>query len=295
MELGFIGLGAMGKPMAKRFLGGEHKLSVFDVTSEARAELAAGGAVDCSSPKDVAGRADIVFMSLPNSAIVTKVVTGEDGILTGLRKGAVVIDLSSVDPATSRTLAGAVEAAGGDYVDAPVSGGVSGAAAGTLTIMAGASLAVFEKCVPVLSLLGKKILHVGEVGAGDAVKIVNNLLLGANMAALAEALVLGRKLGLDSSVMYDVISQGSGKSYVVDAKMQNFIMKGNFQPGFAITLQAKDLGLALDAARGVEMPLPMTSQAVALYEEAMASGLGGEDISALVKKWEQLMDVEVRG
>jgi len=295
MELGFIGLGAMGKPMAKRLLGDEHCLSVFDVTSGARAELAAGGAVDCSSPKEVALRADIVFLSLPNSAIVTKVVTGEDGILAGLRKGAVVIDLSSVDPATSRTLAAEVESSGGDYMDAPVSGGVSGAAAGTLTIMAGAKLDVFEKCLPVLALLGKKVLHVGNVGAGDAVKIVNNMLLGANMAALAEALVLGSKLGLDSSVMHDVISQGSGKSYALDAKMQNFIMKGNFQPGFAMTLQAKDLGLALDAARDVEMPLPMTRQAAALYEEAINSGLGGEDISALVKTWEQLMDVKVRG
>lgn len=294
MKLGFIGLGAMGKPMAKRLLDAGHELAVFDVTPEVKAEFSAMGAAACSSPLEVAAQADFICLSLPNSAIVRNVVSGEEGVLKGAQSGTVVIDLSSVDPATTRNLAEEAGVKGVDYIDAPVSGGVSGAAAGTLTIMVGGKMDAVQKSKPVLELLGKKVLHVGEVGAGDAVKIVNNMLLGANMAALAEALVLGRKMGLDGSVMHDVISQGSGKSYALDAKMKNFILKGNFQPGFALSLQAKDLGLALEAARDVDMPLPMTSQAASLYEEAISDGYGMEDIAALIKKWEQLMDVEVR-
>jgi 2-hydroxymethylglutarate dehydrogenase len=294
MKLGFIGLGAMGKPMAKRLAEASYELSVFDVDEGAVAELAGVGARGCSSPLEVAGQAEIIFMSLPNSAIVGHVVTGDEGVLAGAKEGAVVIDLSSVDPDCSRRLAAQAAQKGIDYMDAPVSGGVSGAAAGTLTIMLGAKDGSVERVLPVLNQLGKKIVHVGDVGAGDAVKIVNNLLLGANMAALAEALVLGKKLGLEAGTMAEIIGQGSGKSYVLDAKMQNFIMKGNFKPGFAVDLQYKDLGLAMDAAKKTKMPLPMTSQAIQLFEMARAKGYGNEDMSSVIKVWEELMDTEVR-
>ena len=294
MKLGFIGLGAMGKPMAKRLAEASYQLSVYDVDDGAVAELAGFGARGCASPQEVAGQAEIIFMSLPNSAIVGHVVAGDEGVLAGAKEGAVIIDLSSVDPDCTRRLADQAAQKGIDYMDAPVSGGVSGAAAGTLTIMLGAKDDSVERVLPVLNQLGKKIVHVGDVGAGDAVKIVNNLLLGANMAALAEALVLGKKLGLEAETMAEIIGQGSGKSYVLDAKMQNFIMKGNFKPGFAVDLQYKDLGLAMDAAQKTKMPLPMTSQAIQLFEMARAKGYGNEDMSSVIKVWEELMDTKVR-
>ena len=294
MKLGFVGLGAMGKPMAKRLLDASYGLSVYDVDGEAVAELAGLGANGCSSPKEVAGQADIIFLSLPNSAIVNHVVAGDDGVLAGAKAGSVIVDLSSVDPDTTRRLAAMASKKEVDYMDGPVSGGVSGAVAGTLTIMLGADQGSVEKVLPILNHLGKKIVHVGGVGAGDAVKIVNNLLLGANMAALAEALVLGKKMGLEADTMSEIVGQGSGKSYVLDAKLQNFIMKGNFKPGFAVDLQYKDLGLALDAAQKAKMPLPMTSQAIQLFEMARAKGFGSEDMSSVIKVWEELMDTEVR-
>ena len=294
MKLGFIGLGAMGKPMAKRLVAASHDLFVYDVAESAVNELAKLGARGCSSPSEVAKASEMTLLSLPNSAIVARVVAGDNGVFAGAVEGHTIIDLSSVDPKSTRRLAVEADQKGIDYMDAPVSGGVSGAEVGSLTIMLGARSTSVEKVMPVLSILGKKISHVGDVGAGDAVKIVNNLLLGANMAALAEALVLGRKLGLEARTMSEIIGQGSGKSYVLDAKMQNFIMKGNFKPGFAVDLQYKDLGLAMDAAKNAKMPLLMTSQAIQLFEMARAKGYGGEDISSVIKVWEELMDIQVR-
>lgn len=294
MKLGFIGLGAMGKPMAKRLVAASHDLFVYDVAESAVDELVKHGARGCSSPLEVAKETEMILLSLPNSAIVARVVAGDEGVFVGAGEGHTIIDLSSVDPKSTRRLAAEADQRGIDYMDAPVSGGVSGAEAGSLTIMLGARSTSVAKVMPVLSILGKKISHVGTVGAGDAVKIVNNLLLGANMAALAEALVLGRKLGLEAGTMSEIIGQGSGKSYVLDAKMQNFIMKGNFKPGFAVDLQYKDLGLAMDAAKDAKMPLPMTSQAIQLFEMARAKGYGGEDMSSVIKVWEELMDIQVR-
>lgn len=294
MKLGFIGLGAMGMPMAKRLISTPHAIYVYDVVSDAVEKLAGLGAQVCSSPFEIGKEAEIILLSLPNSAIVSSVVLGEDGVLAGAASGAAIIDLSSVDPETTRRLAAEAAKKGVDYMDAPVSGGVSGAEAGTLTIMLGAKETSVARATLVLAYLGKKISHVGNVGAGDAVKIVNNLLLGANMAALAEALVLGKKLGLGAETMNEIIGKGSGKSYVLDAKMQNFIMKGNFKPGFAVDLQHKDLGLAVDAAQKMKMPLPMTSQAIQLFETARAKGYGNEDMSSVIKVWEELMGAEVR-
>ncbi len=294
MKLGFIGLGAMGKPMAKRLLAAVHELFVFDVVKEAVAELEELGARTCTSSAMVGEQAEIILLSLPNSSIVANVVLGAEGVLAGAASGATIMDLSSVDPESTRKLATEAAKKGVDYMDAPVSGGVSGAEAGTLTIMLGAKESSVAKVTPILAHLGKNISHVGDVGAGDAVKIVNNLLLGANMAALAEALVLGKKLGLSGETMHEIIGQGSGKSYVLDAKLENFILKGNFKPGFAVDLQYKDLGLAVDAAKKTKMPLPMTNQAVQLFEMARARGYGDKDMSSVIKIWEELMDVEVR-
>lgn len=293
MRVGFIGLGAMGRPMAKRLLASSHEIYIFDVLEEAVRELEGLGAQRCTTPLEVGKQTAATFMSLPNAGIVTRVVSGAEGILAGSATGHVIIDLSSVDPGCSRRMAELCRIQEIGYIDAPVSGGVAGAANGTLTIMAGGEKQILEKVSELLEVLGKTI-HVGDVGAGGAIKIVNNLLLGANMAALAEALVLGRKLGLKGSTMAEIIGQSSGKSYVFDAKLEKFILKNNFDPGFAIDLQHKDLGLALDAANEVGMPLPMTSMATQLFQTARAKGLGNRDMSAVIRIWEELMDVEVR-
>ncbi len=294
MKLGFIGLGAMGIPMSQRLLDAAYALHIYDVVEAAVAALAANGARRCASPRAVAENSQIVFSSLPNAAIVGKVMRGETGVFAGASAGKVVIDLSSVDPYSTKQLA--AEAAGKkfEYIDAPVSGGVAGAVAGTLTIMVGAGDDCFKKVEPLLNILGKKIIHVGEVGAGDAVKIVNNMLLGANMAALAEALVLGRKAGLKAQTMYDIIKESSGRSYVLETKMPNFIMKDNFESGFAVDLMYKDLGLAIETAKTLNMPVPVINMVQQVYEMARAKGYGRQDMSSVVKIWAELMDTKIQ-
>lgn len=294
MKVGFIGLGAMGKPMAKRLLAVSHELFVYDRNKDSVTELEALGATGCDNPAGVAAQADVTLMSLPNSTIVSQVVMAEDGLLSTASAGNIIIDLSSVDPGCSRKLAAAAAEKEVGYVDAPVSGGVAGAAAGSLTIMAGGSEYTIERVRHLLDQLGSKVVHIGDVGAGDAIKIVNNMILGANMAVLAEALVLGKKLGLSGETMSEIIGQGSGKSYVLDAKLDKFIRAGNFNPGFAIDLQHKDLGLAMDAAKDAGVPVPMGSLATQLYEMAKAKGMGNKDMSAVIRIWEDLVGVEVR-
>lgn len=294
MNVGFIGLGVMGKPMAVNLIKAGHSLTVYDIMHDAVEELARAGAKAASSPKELAGGVDAVITMLPNAAIVEATLTGESGLLAAARPGLVIVDMSSVAPHTSVRMAQLASAKSVGYVDAPVSGGAAGAAAGTLTIMAGGSPADVERIMPLLQAMGKNVRHMGETGSGDAVKMVNNLLLGANMAALAEALVLGVKSGLPAHTMYEVISNSSGASYALAAKMPNFIMKGHFAPGFAIDLQYKDLELAVESAKAMALPLPMTNAAQQVFELARASGLGREDISAVVKVWEKLAGVTVR-
>lgn len=294
MQLGFIGLGAMGKPMALNLLKASYDLWVNDVKQEAVAELVKAGAKPCSSPQELAGVVDVVITMLPNDKIVEEVILGANGFLQGGRAGQIIIDMSSVAPQSTRKMANAVQAKGIRYVDAPVSGGVAGASAGALTIMVGGDRETVRAVEPILKVLGQKIYHVGDVGAGDAVKLVNNLLLGANMAALAEALVLGAKAGLDPQTMYEIIKVSSGRSYALEAKVPNFILKGNFVPGFAVDLQYKDMELAVETAKSLGIPLPVTTMAQQVFEMARAKGLGREDISAVIKIWEEMAGVQVR-
>lgn len=294
MKIGFIGLGAMGRPMAKNVRKAGFDLAVCDVNQEAVNEMTALGAVAKATAAEVAAESDIICTSLPNSSILKSVVLGPDGIINGIKAGALVVDLSSVEPAVARDLSGALKAKGASLIDAPVSGGVSGAAAGTLTIMVGASDQELAQATPVLKAIGKTISHVGQVGSGQAMKLVNNLLLGANMAAVAEALTLGAKLGLAPGTMIDIIGQSSGRSYALEAKAPNFILKGNFAPGFAVDLQYKDLELAVSTAKSLAQPLPMANAAQQIFEIARAKGWGREDISAIIKFFEEMAGVEVR-
>lgn len=294
MKVGFIGLGVMGKNMATNLVKKGYKLKVSDLNKAAVNELKEMGAEEGNSAAEVAAESDIVFTSLPNSQIVEAVVTGKGGILEGAKEGMIFVDLSSITPKAIQNIAKKASAKGVKVLDAPVSGGLAGAQKGTLTIMVGGEEETFNKALPALNCIGTKVFHVGDIGAGDTIKLVNNLLLGANMVAVSEALALGVKAGLKPETMYDIISQSSGSSYALTAKYKNFIAKGNFKPGFTIDLQYKDLQLAVTTAKDLKMPLLIGNMAQQMYEVARAKGLGTEDISAVLKVYEELGNIEVR-
>lgn len=294
MNVGFIGLGAMGKNMAKNLQKAGLNLFVTDPFAPAVKELTDLGATAGADAGAVAAAVDVVCTSLPNSAILMDVVLGENGVLKNMKAGGLHIDFSSVEPAVARDLAVKYQEKGCGFVDAPVSGGMSGAEAGSLTIMVGASEVNFAKAKPIMEHIGNNINRMGDVGSGQSMKLVNNLLLGANMVAVAEALTLGVKLGLSPQVMYDIISRSSGGSYALERKVKNFIMAGNFIPGFAVDLQYKDLELAISTAKSMSVPLPMGTLAQQIFEIAKAKGWGKEDISAVVKFFEEMAQVEVR-
>lgn len=293
-KIAFIGLGAMGKPMAINVAKAGYSLAVYDLVTSAVDELVALGASAAGSPAAAAKGCDIVLLSLPNAAIVANVVSANDGVLAGSHTGQIIVDLSSVPPEHSRRMARLAEARGAAYLDAPVSGGVAGAVAGTLTIMVGGADSAFAVCEPVLKLIGKTIHHVGPVGAGDALKLVNNLMLGINMVGASEALALGVKAGLDPKKMMEVIRGSSGRSYALEAKAENFIFKGNFEPGFAIDLQYKDLEIAVQTGKDLGVPLLMTNVAQQVFEAARSEGLGRKDISAIITVLERLAKIQVR-
>lgn len=294
-RIGFIGLGAMGKPMAVNIVKAGFPVSCFDVNSDNLQELKDLGATASENGGQVAESADIIFTSLPNAAIVETVMAGNDGIFSQCQKGTVIVDMSSVSPSSTLKMAKIAAESGIAYVDAPVSGGTKGAVAGTLTIMVGADKNVFDRIRPVLEVIGKDIYHVGATGSGDAIKIVNNLMLGCNMATLAEALILGVKCGLNLETMQEIIGKSSGRSYVMDAKLEKFIMEEEYAGGFAMDLQYKDLGLALEAGKENNIPLPMTALATEIFQSGRAMGLGREDMSAVIKVWENITNVRLAG
>lgn len=294
MRIGFVGLGVMGKRMAINVLKGGHELSVFDLNKDAVNELVNLGAQEADTYEKLAKDKEIIFTSLPNSAIVESVMLSENGLINSADKNTIIIDLSSITPKTIQNIARRAESKNIKVLDAPVSGGASGAEKGTLTIMVGGEKESFEKSLEVLNCIGSKVYHVGDVGAGDTVKLVNNLLLGVNMVAVTEALSLGVKAGLKPEILYDIISQSSGSSYALTAKYKNFIAKGNFEPGFMIDLQYKDLQLAVDTAKDLKMPLMIGNVSQQMFEIARGKGLGTEDISAVIKIYEELGNILVR-
>ncbi|AJA46385.1 2-(hydroxymethyl)glutarate dehydrogenase [Clostridium pasteurianum DSM 525 = ATCC 6013] len=287
MRIGFIGLGVMGKNMANNILKKGYELKVYDLSENVVKEFKEKGALVGESPAEVAKGADIVMTSLPNSEIVKSVILGEKGILESASAGTVIIDLSSITPKTIQHIAKEAEKKGVEVIDAPVSGGSTGAEKGTLTIMAGGKEEVFNDVKKVLKSIGEKIYYVGSVGAGDTVKLVNNLLLGANMAAVSEALTLGMKAGLDTDILFEIISKSSGNSYALTSKYERFIKEKNFKPGFMIDLQYKDLQLAVDTAKDLKMPLIIGNLTQQMYQMARSEGMGKEDISAMMKLYEK--------
>ncbi len=295
MRVGFIGLGVMGKPMAKNLLKAGYSLVVckhLDPTPVN--ELVAAGAQEAISPKQVAEMSDAVITMLPDSAEVEEVVLGENGLLKGAKKGLIIIDMSSIAPSTSRRIATEAEKRGVEVLDAPVSGGETGAIQGTLAIMVGGKEATFSKCVDILRAMGKSIVRVGDAGAGQVVKLANQIIVALNIAALSEAFVLGAKAGVDPRIMYQAIRTGFAGSNVLDAKIPT-ILERNFKPGFKIRLHHKDLKNALEAARELKVPIPLTSLVQQELCALINEGKGEADHSAIINFSERLADTEVRG
>jgi 3-hydroxyisobutyrate dehydrogenase-like beta-hydroxyacid dehydrogenase len=281
MNVGFIGLGAMGLPMAKRVQGAGHQVfTAFHRRREPADELAALGATVLASPAEVAGASDVVITIVPADRELKETVLGENGVLHGLTRGQVLIEMTTATPLTMQEVERAIVAAGGEVLDAPVSGGTPAAAQGTLTIMAGGDADLLERCRPLLSAMGTQIVHVGPVGQGKVVKMVNQMMAAAHLLMIGEAFALGVRCGADPRTLYDVIKVSSGYSRMMDLRLPGFLLDGTFQPGFRLDLMKKDVALAIDSSKTLGVPLPLTSSVSQLFSAASASGQGNADFSA---------------
>lgn len=293
MKIGFIGLGIMGRPMAKNLMKAGYKLVVYDINKEPVRELVSLGAEEGFSPKDVAERTDIIITMLPDSPQVKEVILGENGVLEGAKKGSIIVDMSSIAPAVSKEIAMKAEEKGIDFLDAPVSGGEPKAIDGTLAIMVGGKKEVLDKCYDILSKMGSSIVHCGEVGAGNITKLANQIIVALNIAAMSEALVLGTKAGVDPETIYKAIRGGLAGSTVLDAKAPKVIAR-DFTPGFKIDLHIKDLKNALSTAHEIGVPLLLTSQIMEILQALKVDGKGLSDHSAIIQFYEKLAKIEVK-
>jgi 2-hydroxy-3-oxopropionate reductase len=279
--IGFIGLGVMGKPMARNLMAAGQDLVVYSRTRSDVEELAGAGATAASSPREVGAACEVTIAMLPDSPQVEEVFGGEDGVLAGAASGSLVIDMSTISPVVTRALAARAADRGVGYVDAPVSGGDVGAREGTLSIMAGGSEEDFERARPLLEALGKTIVHVGPVGAGQVVKACNQVVVALTIEAVGEALVLGSKAGVDPATIIRVLSGGLAANRVMELRGRNFL-EHDFEPGFRIDLHHKDLGIALSTAREYGVALPATAAVSEMLQALRTRGMGDRDHSALL-------------
>ena len=293
MKIGFIGLGIMGRPMSRNLVKAGHTLVVLDRNAAAVEEARALGAEAVATPREVAERTDLIITMLPNSPQVKEVVLGADGILQGARRGAVVIDMSSIAPLVSRELGARLAEAGVDMLDAPVSGGQPKAIDGTLSIMVGGAPAVFEACLPVLKAMGASVVRTGDLGAGNVTKLANQIIVALNIAAMSEALVLATKAGVEPELVYQAIRGGLAGSTVLDAKAP-LVLDRRFAPGFRINLHIKDLANVLETSHELGVPLPLTAAVMEMMQALKVDGKGDLDHGSLVTHYEKLAQVEVR-
>ncbi|MBX3488100.1 MAG: 3-hydroxyisobutyrate dehydrogenase [Parvibaculum sp.] len=288
-KVGFIGLGNMGGPMARNLLKAGHELKVFDLSEKAVAGLVEAGAAKASRASDAARNVEFVVTMLPAGEHVRSVYLGDEGLVAAAAKGTVFIDSSTIDVPSARETIAAAEKAGMQMVDAPVSGGVGGAEAGTLTFMVGGSDEAFGKAKPLLEKMGKNIFHAGAAGNGQVAKVCNNMILGISMIGVSEAFVLGEKLGLDAQTLFDISSTASGQcwsmtSYCpVPGPVPASPANRNYAPGFSAAMMLKDLRLAQDASKTARTPTPLGAQAAQLYALMEAAGEDGLDFSGVIK------------
>nr|WP_314257350.1 2-hydroxy-3-oxopropionate reductase [uncultured Devosia sp.] len=286
MQIGFIGLGVMGMPMAGHLIAAGHQVNLYRV-KERHAALVEAGGKSCESAAEVAMRSDIVILMLPDTGDVESVLFGEDGIEVHIEAGKLVIDMSSISPVATKQFAERLRSRGVGYVDAPVSGGEVGAKNATLSIMAGGSEGDFARALPLFEKLGKNITRVGNVGDGQTAKVANQIIVGLTIEAVAEALTFAKVAGADPAKVREALMGGFASSRILEVHGDRMV-KRTFDPGFRIRLHRKDLALAIDAARELDLALPNTAATQQLMNGAIAQGLGDRDHSALVQAIENL-------
>jgi 2-hydroxy-3-oxopropionate reductase len=294
MKIGFIGLGIMGKPMAKNLLKAGHTLVVSTHNADAARELEELGASTAATPREIAEQVELVVTMLPNSPQVEQVALGSDGIADGAHEGLVYVDMSSIAPASAQSVARALAELGVPMLDAPVSGGEPKAVDGTLSVMVGGDRAAFEELRDVLGAMGSSVVHVGDVGAGNTTKLANQVVVALNIAAVSEAFVLAQKAGVSPQAVLDAIRGGLAGSTVMEAKAP-MMLAGDFKPGFRINLHVKDLVNALDTGHEVGAPLPLTASVLEMLTSLTAHGHEGDDHSGLVQHYESLAGTRLSG
>ena len=293
MYIGFIGLGIMGKPMAKNLLKAGYDLVAYDVVEASLKEVVAAGAKVGTSPRDVASQCEIIITMLPNSPHVKTAVLGKDGVIEGIKRGSILVDMSSIAPLASREVAAELAAKGAEMLDAPVSGGEPKAVDGTLAIMVGGKQAIFDKVKDILLKMGSSAVLCGDIGAGNVTKLANQIIVALNIAAMSEALVLATKAGVDPEKVFDAIKGGLAGSTVLNAKAP-MVLQGNYKPGFRIELHIKDLQNALDTAHEISTPIPLTSQVMEMMQAMKVDGKQTEDHGGLIQFYEKLAGIKVR-
>lgn len=292
MKVGFIGLGIMGKPMAKNLIAAGHQVVVSSHNQTTAAELAAAGATVADTPKQIAEQVDLVITMLPNSPDVKAVALGADGIIEGAHNGLIFVDMSSIAPLVAREVSDTLADKGIAMLDAPVSGGEPKAIDGTLSVMVGGDKPVFDQVKDVLSAMAASVVYVGEIGAGNIAKLANQVIVALNIAAVSEALVLAGKAGVSPDAVFAAIRGGLAASTVLEAKAP-MMLDHNFKPGFRIKLHMKDLVNTLDTSHGVGASLPLTAAVLEMLTALETAGHGGDDHSGLVQFYETLAKTSV--
>jgi 2-hydroxy-3-oxopropionate reductase len=292
LKIGYIGLGLMGKSIARNLLKAGFPLVVHNRSQASVDELVAEGATAAHSPAEVAGQVDVVFTNLPDTPDVEKVVLGEKGIIEGAHEGLIYVDNSTIKPAAARRIAEELRKKGVFALDAPVSGGDIGARNGTLTIMAGGDAAALEKVMPALLAMGKSVTHVGEAGAGQVAKAANQIMVAAQMVAMGELLVFSRKAGVDPRKVVEAIKGGAAQCWTLDVKPAR-LFDGNRAPGFKAYMQLKDLKIIRETAKEYDIPIPGTEENAKLFQEMIDLGMGELDNSAVVGVIEKLAGIGI--
>ena len=293
-RIGFVGLGLMGLPMSKRLVEAGYPLTVWNRTRAKAAPVLEAGAQWADTPQAVAAASDLVITMVTNSQAVEQVICGPNGVLAGARRGLLIVDMSSIDPDTSRSVAGRARSAGVDMIDAPVTGSVPQAATGVLGIMVGGPAELLERARPVLNHLGTKIMHVGPNGSGATIKAIHNMIFSVILLADAEGLVLAQRAGIDPKILMEVIGAGGGRNGAMETRGPR-ILDRDFAPRFSLANQYKDLTNALSLAQQLSVPMPTAGAAQHLYRAAAAQGKGDMDSSIVVTVLEELANVTVGG
>ena len=291
MKIGFIGLGIMGKPMARNLIKAGYELTVYDIIQDNMNVLEKEGVALASSPKEVAKQVEVVITMLPNGPEVKTAIMEEGGVLEGVREGTIIVDMSSISPLVAKEVASACEKKGVKMLDAPVSGGEPKAIDGTLSIMVGGEEEVFENVKEILLSMGASAVLCGEIGSGNTTKLANQVIVALNIAAVSEAFMLSTKAGVDPYRVFEAIRGGLAGSTVMNAKIP-MILERNFKPGFKVDLHIKDLKNAIDTGHEVGAPLPFTSQTLEILQHLHSNGCGQDDHSAIAKYYELLAGME---